>query len=202
MPFSKKAYNAGEPIETLYAQIEEATTIADAGIQPYRHQQILNNAFLLVRNSGVFRDACRKWKRIPPLNQNWAAFKHHFAIAAQENREDQTSGQEGGYHSANSAMEEFQTETTEAFANLASATAANRQMLQELIATNTQLFTQLAVKDSEIARLRNTAAPAPAHAPAPAVAPVTTTGRPAPRQPRKSVLTIITIAGRAGIMFL
>jgi hypothetical protein len=50
----KKAYNADEPIETLYAQIEEAAAIADAGLQPYSHQQILNNAFLLVRNSGVF----------------------------------------------------------------------------------------------------------------------------------------------------
>jgi hypothetical protein len=124
------------------------------------------------------------------VNHNWASFKHHFAIAAQENREDQTSGQEGGYHSANSAMEEFQTETAEAFANLSSATAADRQMLQELMATKTQLLTQLAVKDSEIARLRRTAAPAPtpppaAYAPAPTIAPPATTGRQAPRQPGK-----------------
>jgi hypothetical protein len=66
----KKPYNADKPIETLYAQIEEAAAIADAGLQPYSHPQILNNAFLLVRNSGVFRDACQEWKRTPIGNHN------------------------------------------------------------------------------------------------------------------------------------
>jgi hypothetical protein len=83
-----------------------------------------------------------------------------FCHRSPRNREDQTTGQEGGYHSANSAMEAFQTDTAEAFANLASATAADRTMLQELLATNSQLLAQLTLKDQEIAQLRNHCAPA------------------------------------------
>jgi hypothetical protein len=68
-------------------------------------------------------------------------------------------------------MEAFQTDTAEAFANLASATAADRTMLQELMATNSSLLAQLAHKDQELAQLRQQIARATATAPAPTPAP-------------------------------
>jgi hypothetical protein len=86
----RKSYDANKPIETLFAQIKEAAAVADAGRQPYTHPHILNNAFLLIQNTGHFKESCREWNRKPTNDKNWATFKSHFATAAQELCEEQT----------------------------------------------------------------------------------------------------------------
>jgi hypothetical protein len=65
------------------------------------------------------------------------------------------TSQAGGYHNANNAITNFTHDAREALANLATATAMDRDMLRSLQATHAALIQQNTVKDAEIAQLRN-----------------------------------------------
>jgi hypothetical protein len=52
-------YDPRQPIENLFQQIQDARAFAVAGGQPYGDVMIVNVAFTLVFNNGVFPDACR-----------------------------------------------------------------------------------------------------------------------------------------------
>jgi hypothetical protein len=52
-------YDPNLLIETLFQQIQEARAFAVAGGQPYRAAMIVNVAYTLVFNTGLFPNACR-----------------------------------------------------------------------------------------------------------------------------------------------
>jgi hypothetical protein len=54
-------YHPNLPIETLFQQIQDAQAFAVAGGQPYGADMIVNVAYTLVFNTGLFPDACRAW---------------------------------------------------------------------------------------------------------------------------------------------
>ena len=147
-------YDPGQPIEILFSQIEDTMDFADAGGTPYSANQIVTNAYQLVFNTGLLPEACRDWRKKPADQKTWAIFKVDFADAHQDLRLSQGTAQEGGYHSANNAMDAFVARTADAFANLATASAADRQTLANLTATNTELLQQLSAQAVELATLR------------------------------------------------
>jgi hypothetical protein len=49
------------PIEMLFQQIQDARALAVAGGQPYSVDMIVNIAYTLVLNTGLFPDACHAW---------------------------------------------------------------------------------------------------------------------------------------------
>jgi hypothetical protein len=51
-----------QPIENLFQQIQDARAFAVAGGKPYGDAMIVNVAFTLVFNTGLFPDACRAWQ--------------------------------------------------------------------------------------------------------------------------------------------
>jgi hypothetical protein len=55
-------YDPNQPIETLFQQIQDARAFAVAGGQPYRAAMIINVAYTLVFNTGLYPDACRAWQ--------------------------------------------------------------------------------------------------------------------------------------------
>jgi hypothetical protein len=55
-------YDPNQPIETLLQQVQDARAFAVAGEQPYGAAMIVNVAYTLVFNTGLFPDACRAWK--------------------------------------------------------------------------------------------------------------------------------------------
>jgi hypothetical protein len=55
-------YDPSQPIETLFQQIQDARAFADAGGQPNGNAMIINVAFRLVFNTGLFPNACRAWQ--------------------------------------------------------------------------------------------------------------------------------------------
>jgi hypothetical protein len=150
----RQAYDPSQPIESLYAQIEDAIDLASAGRTPYSTEQVVANAYSLVFNTGMFPDACREWRRRPAADQTWDHFKTAFAEAHANLCLSQQTTQGAGFHSANNAMDSFVTETADAFANLATATASDRQFMADLAETNKALTKQLANKDAIIAPLR------------------------------------------------
>jgi hypothetical protein len=69
-------------------------------------------------------------------------------------RQTQNITQGSGYHNANNAIDTFVNETADAFTNLATATASDRQIFDDLTATNKEITKHLATKDTEIAQLK------------------------------------------------
>jgi hypothetical protein len=55
-------YDPNQPIDTLFQQIQDDRAFAVAGGQPYGAAMIVNVAYTLVFNTGLFPDACRAWQ--------------------------------------------------------------------------------------------------------------------------------------------
>jgi hypothetical protein len=54
-------YGPNQPIDNIFQQIQDAIYFAVAGGQPYGDVMIINAAFTLVFNTGLFPDACHVW---------------------------------------------------------------------------------------------------------------------------------------------
>jgi hypothetical protein len=57
-----QTYNPSPPIEDLFKQMQDGRAYAQAR-QPYGKQQIINIAYVLVFNTGVYGDACKEWEK-------------------------------------------------------------------------------------------------------------------------------------------
>jgi hypothetical protein len=99
-------YDPNQPIETLFQQIRDARAFAVAGGQPYGAAMIVNVAYTLVFNTGLFPDACWAWQSRAIAGQTWAQFKSYFATAHREFRLTNQNAQQSGFHSANIMIEQ------------------------------------------------------------------------------------------------
>jgi hypothetical protein len=79
-------YDPNQPIETLFQQIQDACAFVVAGGQPYGAAMIVNMAYTLVFNTGLFPDACRAWQSRAIAGKTWAQFKLDFATVHREFR--------------------------------------------------------------------------------------------------------------------
>lgn len=147
-------WDAALPFETVIEQIEDAIEYADAGNQPYTAVQILNTAYNLVFNTGLFFDDIKAWNRRPDAEKTWDNFKTHFLEAYQMNQEQQNTMQ-AGFHAANAAQENMWNETAEALANLASAQAVDRAAMTTLTNTVNSLTDQLRKEKEDTKTLKN-----------------------------------------------
>lgn len=156
-------WNPSTPFEMLIDQIDEAQEFADAGNQAFSAAQILNCAYTLVFNTGLFFDDCKAWNNKQDADKTWTNFKKHFAEAHRTLKLQQRTSQQAGFHGANAAYGSFQPtptskfldDTTEALANLATASAADRQAFTTLTNTIADLTKQLKAKDDEISKLKS-----------------------------------------------
>jgi hypothetical protein len=133
-------YYPNQPIETLFQKIQDARAFAVAGGQPYGATMIVNVAYTLVFNTGLFPDACRAWQSRATAANTWAQFKIYFTTANREFRLTNQTAQQSGFHSANMMIEQGRDdsmhETAEAVAQLATATASDRGTVATLTTTN------------------------------------------------------------------
>jgi hypothetical protein len=164
-------YDPKQPIETLFQQIQDARAFAVAGSQPYGAVMIVNVAYTLVSNTGLFPDACRAWQSRAIATKTWAQFKIDVATAHREFRLTNLTAQQYEFHSANMMIEQgrddYMQEKAVAIAQLVTATASNRGTVATLTTTNAKLAKQIeaahaliAPLKSEIATLKNKIKPA------------------------------------------
>jgi hypothetical protein len=99
-------YNPNQPIETHFQQIQDAQAFGVAGGQPYGAAMIVNVAYTLVFNTGLFPDACRAWQSRVIARKTWAQFKLDFATAHREFRLTNQNAQHSSFHSANMMIEQ------------------------------------------------------------------------------------------------
>jgi hypothetical protein len=152
-------YDPNQPIETLFQQIQDARAFAVAGGQPYGAAMIINVAYTLIFNTGLFPDACRAWQSRAIAAKTWAQFNIDFATGHQEFRITNQTAQQSGFHSANMMIEQGRDdsmhETVEAIAQLATATASDRGTVATLTTTNANLANQLEAAHALIAQLKS-----------------------------------------------
>jgi hypothetical protein len=65
-------YDPSQPIETLLQQIQDTRAFAVAGGQPYGNAMIVNVAYTLIFNTGLFPDTCRTWQSRAIVGKTWA----------------------------------------------------------------------------------------------------------------------------------
>jgi hypothetical protein len=152
-------YDPNLPIESLFQQIQDARAFAVAGGQPYGVAMIVNVAYTLVFNKGLFPDACCAWKSRAIAEKTWAQFKIDFATAHREFRLTNHTAQQYGFHSANMMIEQGRDdsmqETVDAIAQLATATASDQGTVATPTTTNSKLADQLEAAHALIAQLKN-----------------------------------------------
>jgi ribosome-associated translation inhibitor RaiA len=103
--------------------------------------------------------ACRRWNEKPAADKTWTQFKSHFDAAHRQHTQMHgESAATARYHSANAAMTQNEDQMAEAtigaFANLATATAADRGVVAALTQANSRLAKQLEKKSSELRELK------------------------------------------------
>lgn len=148
----EEEWDPNTPLELLIHQIETCQEYAEAGNQPFSNAQILNNAYTIVFKTGMYFDDCKEWTRLPAALKTWNAFKLHFLEAQRLNREQQQTTAQAGFH-ANKLVNEQLAQQTEALANLATATASDRQAFQVLTNAVAELTKQLKEKDAMLEKL-------------------------------------------------
>jgi hypothetical protein len=103
-------YDPNLPIEMLFQQIQDARAFAIAGGQPYGAAMIINVAYTLIFNKGLFPDACRAWQSRVIAGETWAHFKLDVATAHREFRLTNQTAQQSGFHSANMMIKQHSDE--------------------------------------------------------------------------------------------
>ena len=136
----KTPYDPNLPIENLFEQITDAVEYASAGKTPYTPLQMVSTAYQLVFNTGVFSLDCKEWRKRPTVNQQWPDFVTFWTEKHMDYREEQTQMTGQGFQANNVTP---QQETIDAIACLATATAHDRQAMENLTATNLILTKEL-----------------------------------------------------------
>ena len=54
-------------IETYFDQIEDTVKFAEAGASPFTMVQITTKLFIQMFTTGIFKDECKAWNRLPPV---------------------------------------------------------------------------------------------------------------------------------------
>jgi hypothetical protein len=120
---------------------------------------IINVAYTLVFNTGLYPAACRAWQSRAIAAKTWVQFKIDFSTAHREFRITNQTAQQSGFHSASMMIEQGRDgsmqDTAEAIAQLATATASGRGTVATLTTTNVKLATQLEAAHALIAQPRS-----------------------------------------------
>jgi uncharacterized phage infection (PIP) family protein YhgE len=115
---------------------------------------IIDVAYTLIFNMGLFPDVCRAWQSRAMAGKTLDQFKIDFATAHRELRLNNQTAQQSGLHSAN-MMTESMNEIAEAIVHLATETASDRSTVATLTTTNAKLASQLEAANALSTQLKN-----------------------------------------------
>jgi hypothetical protein len=152
-------YDPNQSIKTLFNQIQDAIAFTVAGGQPYGASMIVNVAYTLVFNTGLFPDACHAWQSREIAAKKWAQFKIDFATAHREFRLTNQTTHQSGFYSANMIIEQGRDDSVQKTADeidqLDTTTTSDRGTVATLTTTNAKLANQLEAARALIAQLNS-----------------------------------------------
>ena len=137
-------YDPNALIKTLCEQNPAGVAYAELGYAPFTSKPIVDIALLYLAKTGVFHNDLKEWNRKPPLRCDWNTFRVHFVKAHREWKANLRLTTVQHFPHANSVdtfnpTADHQSDTVEALANLATATAAYRATVATLTDTIAQL---------------------------------------------------------------
>jgi hypothetical protein len=152
-------YDPNQPIKNLFQRIQDARAFAVDGGQPYGDVMIVNVAFTLVFNTGLFPDACRAWPAWSIAYKTWLQFKIDFAAAHREFLLNNQTAQQPGFHSANMMIEQGRgdtmQDTVDVIEQLATTTAPDHRTVATLTVNNSKLASQLEAAQAYLEMLKD-----------------------------------------------
>jgi hypothetical protein len=143
----RKTWDPQQPVEALFKQIQDCADFSEAGGVEIGAAQKLSSAYSKIFKSGKFNSACRRWDEKLEGDKTSNNFKIHFAAAYRQHRQKQ--GEKIGAQTfANAAItqaseDDLAEQSLGAFANLAKATAVDRNVVAQLTAANSRLTKKL-----------------------------------------------------------
>jgi hypothetical protein len=155
----RQAWDPQQPVETLFKQIQDCADYLEEGGVLIGPSQQINVGYAQIFATGHFMSACRRWNEKLAADKTWTHFKSHFAAAHRQHKQIQgETAAHAGYHSANAAIthneDQMDEATIGALANLATATAADRGVVEALTQANFRLVKQLEENASELRELK------------------------------------------------
>jgi hypothetical protein len=152
-------YDPNQPINNLFQQIQYDRAFAVAGGKPYGDAMIVNVAFTLIFNTGLFPDACRAWQTRAIAYKTWMQFKIDFAATHREFHLTNRTAQQSGFHSDNMMIGHSRGEAmqgnVDAISQLTTAPALDHGMVATLTATNAKLAAKMEAAQSYIKTLKD-----------------------------------------------
>ena len=130
------------PIDMYFKRIDDCMQYAADAETPYTEKQILQTVYHALSTSGLYNEACTKWRKRNDNTKTWNAFKTTFASEYHDLKEQQHfNAPMAGYHTANAVAAEYQApqQLTEALDQLAMATTSDRSILSQLTQANAEL---------------------------------------------------------------
>ena len=130
------------PIDMYFKRLDDCMQYAADADTPYTEKQILQTAYHALSASGLYTEACSKWRKRTASTKTWTAFKATFASEYHDLKEQQHfNASTLGYHTANVVMADPapQAQLTDALDQLALATTSDRAVLTQLTAANAEL---------------------------------------------------------------
>jgi hypothetical protein len=155
----RRAWDPQQPVESFFKQIQDFADYSEAGGFLIGHPQQINVGYAQIFATGHFMSACRRWNEKHAIEKTWTQFKSHFAAAHRQHKQMQgESAATAGYHSANAAVSHNEDQMDEAsigaLSNLATATAADRDVVAALTQANAHLAKQLEDNSNELRELK------------------------------------------------
>jgi len=65
-------WNLPQPIEDLFLQLTRGSQFADDGSEPITLSQVFRIGYTLIANTGLFIEACRKWRKLRDTDKTMA----------------------------------------------------------------------------------------------------------------------------------
>eukprot|EP00957_Ditylum_brightwellii_P094207 7172664-Ditylum_brightwellii.AAC.1 len=128
-------YDPTTLIEKYIARIEKCMDIASNGGAPYSQEQILTLAFDAMYRTGLYNKKCITYEDMAQADKTWLNWEKKFTkVVRDKHRLQRAAGTSYNAHSA--VAETVQQDTIDALANLASATADDRNAVANLTNAN------------------------------------------------------------------
>jgi hypothetical protein len=136
----QETWNVEEPIELLWEKITKARAFATRHGDPITEYNALHSALVSIETTGVFTEACDKWRDLPTFGKTINTFRTFFDLA-NKNRLRKLTAKQGGYHGANAATIPPLTQAqTQAALIPSSPTPGGSTATQAVISDTTNLY--------------------------------------------------------------
>jgi hypothetical protein len=147
-------YNHGRPIVTIFTEINEYASMAEAAHAAETTEQLINIGIIIITRSTIFSSDIRKWHDKPIADRTWPNFKEHFKAAQRAIKKSQpaTTTDSLGYHEQANAAETIVDQVIDRLSSqrdvattITAETLAEQQMQQQLLgmANSTQQSQQM-----------------------------------------------------------